>query len=84
IYHTPFYCYAYAFGNLMGLSLYGEYDKDRKGFPEKYMRLLASGGSLSPADILKKQMGIEINDRTFWQEGFDIIKLQVKELKDLM
>ena len=82
IHHTPFYCYAYAWGNLMVLSLFAMYREQGKKFIEKYVRLLEAGGSDKPERLLKNIMGITINEE-FWQKGFDIIKEEIKELKRL-
>ncbi|HYB45011.1 MAG TPA: M3 family oligoendopeptidase, partial [Nitrososphaerales archaeon] len=65
IYHTPFYCYAYAFGNLLTLALYQRYRKEGKDFVSSYMRLLSHGGSESPKDILA-EVGVDIESAAFW------------------
>ena len=83
IYHTPFYCYAYAFGNLLGLSLYKMYEREGGEFAEKYMKLLSYGGGNSPGKILKEIMNVDITSEKFWQGGFDIIKENLEELKKL-
>lgn len=83
IFHTPFYCYAYAFGNLLGLSLYKMHEEEGDTFSEKYMRLLSFGGSNSPGEILKDVMNVDITSEKFWQGGFDIIKEHLEELKKL-
>ncbi|HUI86400.1 MAG TPA: M3 family oligoendopeptidase, partial [Nitrososphaerales archaeon] len=69
IYHTPFYCYAYAFGNLLSLALYERYAKEGKRFIPTYLKLLSYGGSASPADVLE-EVGVEISSERFWQGGF--------------
>jgi len=81
-FHSPFYCYAYAFGNLLVLSLFKMYEKEGKDFIPKYMKILSYGGSESPAKILS-EAGIDINTEEFWQHGFDIIKEEIEELKKL-
>ena len=75
IFHTPFYCYAYAFGNLMTLALYHKYKQDA-GFLEKIENMLSLGGSKSPMEITR-EAGIDISKKEFWQEGFDMIKEMV-------
>lgn len=75
---TPFYCYAYSFGQLLTLSLYGEYKKD-KGFLKKIEEILEAGGSQNPEKLLKSK-GIDIKDEKFWQKGFDIIKIWIDNL----
>jgi oligoendopeptidase F len=83
IFDTPFYCYAYSFGNLLVLALYNMYKKEGKKFIPKYKKILSYGGSERPAKILK-EIGIDIEDEKFWQSGFDEIKEKIKELKKLM
>ncbi|MBI5355521.1 MAG: M3 family oligoendopeptidase [Candidatus Aenigmarchaeota archaeon] len=81
IYHTPFYCYAYSFGNLLALSLYDKCKKD-PGFKESYFKILEYGGSESPEKILS-EVGIDIKSKEFWQGGFDVIKSMVNELREM-
>ncbi len=69
-FHTPFYCYAYDFAQLMVLSLYQKYKKGMPHFKEKYISLLEAGGSDSPQNLLEP-FGINLSDPNFWQEGFD-------------
>ncbi len=83
IYHSPFYCYAYAFGNLLVLALYEMYKKEGKSFVPKYIKILSYGGSENPAKILK-EVGVDIEDKEFWQGGFDLIKEMLKELRELL
>ncbi|MFH1173841.1 MAG: M3 family oligoendopeptidase [archaeon] len=80
IYHTPFYCYAYAFGNLLVLSLYNMYEQEGKSFIPKYKKLLSYGGSASPQKMLG-ELGIDITQEAFWQRGFDLIKESVVSLE---
>lgn len=83
LYHTPFYCYAYSFGNLLVLSLYHQFRKEGKSsFIPKYYKLLSSGGSQKTEDILA-DIGINISKRDFWQQGFDLVEKNVQELEDL-
>lgn len=82
IYHTPFYCYAYAFGNLLVLALYKMYEEQGKDFVPKYMRILEYGGSASPQHILS-EVGIDITKEEFWQQGFDMIKEELEALRKL-
>ena len=79
-YHTPFYCYAYSFGNLLALSLFQRYKKEGKEFESDYIDILAAGGSKKPEDLLAEH-DLDIRSPKFWQEGFDYIKTQVKELE---
>jgi oligoendopeptidase F len=78
IFETPFYCYAYAFGLLLSMSLYQKYLEDNN-FKNNIIHILKSGSNDSPRNILKKA-GIEMNEE-FWQKGFDYLKSLIKELK---
>lgn len=81
-YHTPFYVYAYAFGQLLVLSLYKRYKQEGDSFKPGYIKILESGGSQAPADILSGA-GIDISSQAFWQGGFDVIDGMVGELEGL-
>ena len=78
-FHTPFYCYAYSFGNLLSLSLFQRYKKEGRDFEKTYVEILAAGGSKKPETLLS-EYGIDISSPRFWQDGFDYVKTQVKEL----
>ncbi|WP_457577431.1 M3 family oligoendopeptidase, partial [Desulfomarina sp.] len=69
---TPGYVYSYAFGELLVLALYGIYRKTGEPFVEKYLSLLAAGGSASPYDLLQP-FGIDLNDAEFWRTGLAVI-----------
>ena len=81
-YHTPFYCYAYSFGNLLALSLFQRYKKEGKDFVPAYIEILAAGGSKKPEKLLSEH-GFDIRSSKFWQEGFDYVNDQVKILSSL-
>ena len=81
-YHAPFYCYSYAFGNLLSLSLFQRYKKEGSGFASTYTKILSAGGSKKPENLLQ-QFGMDITKSRFWQDGFDYIKNQVDELSRL-
>ena len=81
-YHTPFYCYAYSFGNLLALSLFQRYKKEGKDFVPAYIDILAAGGSKKPEELLS-EYGFNIRSPKFWQEGFDYVNEQVKALSSL-
>ena len=81
-YHTPFYVYAYAFGQLLVLSLYERYQKEGDSFKPGYIKILEAGGSRAPVEILSES-GIDISSKKFWQGGFDVIERMVKELEEL-
>jgi oligoendopeptidase F len=78
IYHTPFYCYAYSFGQLLVLALYRRYQEQGAAFKPGYLRLLSYGGSARPEAILA-EMGIDMTDRSFWQGGFDLVSQRIDE-----
>ncbi len=80
IYHTPFYCYAYSFGQLLVLSLYRRYREQGDAFKPVYMKLLTYGGSARPQEILA-EAGIDVTDRAFWQGGFDLVRGMIEELE---
>jgi oligoendopeptidase F len=82
IYHTPFYCYAYSFGNLLSLALYDRYANEGKSFVPSYLRILSYGGSESPARILSS-VGLDIESAAFWKSGFDVIERMVADLRKL-
>lgn len=80
--HSPFYCYAYSFGELLVLSLYKKYLGQGSEFVPKYLELLASGGKDSPDNLLKK-LNIDISNPEFWQEGLDYLSDIVVEAETL-
>ncbi len=82
IYHTPFYVYAYAFGQLLVLSLYKQFKQEGESFKPKYLKILSAGGSEAPARILRGA-GIDIESAAFWQGGFDVVDGLVKQLEEL-
>lgn len=82
IYHTPFYVYAYSFGQLLVLALYNTYKEEGKSFIPRYKEMLHKGGSQRPADLLL-DAGFDFTKESFWQGGFDILKGKVERLKTL-
>lgn len=82
IINTPFYVYAYSFGELLVLCLYAQYKREGSSFVDKYFDLLAAGGSRAPADLVAS-MGFDITDRQFWQAGCDLIRDRVEQAKTL-
>lgn len=81
-FHTPFYCYAYAFGNLLALSLFQRYKKEGKDFVPVYTSILAAGGSKKSENLLA-EYGLDISSAKFWQEGFEYIENQVQSLTNM-
>jgi len=82
-YHTPFYCYAYSFGNLLVLSLFNLYKKEGRTFIPKYLKILSAGGSKKPEHLLN-EIGINISSRSFWQQGFDLVAEKITQLEKLL
>jgi oligoendopeptidase F len=82
IYHTPFYVYAYAFGQLLVLALYQQYKAEGEAFKPRYLKILSAGGSQAPAKICA-EAGIDIRSEKFWQGGFDVVTKMVEQLEKL-
>jgi oligoendopeptidase F len=82
IYGVPFYVYAYAFGQLLVLSLYKQYQEEGESFKPRYMKILAAGGSIAPMDLLRNA-GLDASEAAFWQGGFDVIDEMVTSLENL-
>jgi oligoendopeptidase F len=80
IFHTPFYVYAYAFGQLLVLSLYKRYKNEGKSFIPQYKKILAAGGAKAPETVLS-DAGINFRDAAFWQGGFDILNENLSEIE---
>ena len=74
--HTPGYVYAYAFGELLVLALFGEYQKQGKNFPDRYMDLLRAGGSDWP-HVLVGRLGVDLTDLGFWKQGLESIEAMI-------
>ncbi|MFT4309086.1 MAG: M3 family oligoendopeptidase [Candidatus Woesearchaeota archaeon] len=83
IHHSPFYCYAYSWGNLLVLALYEDYLENKDDFIEKYIKILSYGGSRPPLEILI-EAGYNPEEEEFWEKGFEVIRRQVDELKELI
>ncbi len=82
IYRTPFYCYAYSFGQLLVLALYRRYQQEGDTFKPGYLKMLAYGGSARPQAILE-EAAIDMTDPSFWQGGFDVIRDMIDELETM-
>jgi oligoendopeptidase F len=78
--HSPFYVYAYAFGDCLVNSLYGVYEKAHPGFVEHYFDLLKAGGA-KPYGELLKPFGLDAKDPAFWQIGLGMIEGLIAELE---
>jgi oligoendopeptidase F len=82
LFHTPFYCYAYAFGQLLVLALYRRYREQGQAFVPGYLRSLAWGGAARPLDILG-EAGIDPRTPDFWRGGFRLVEDLLAELEAL-
>jgi oligoendopeptidase F len=80
IYQTPFYCYAYSFGQLLVLALYRRYKEQGEAFIPGYLELLAAGGSQRPQEILAKA-GVDITDPDFWRGGFSVVEDLIDQME---
>jgi oligoendopeptidase F len=78
--HSPFYVYAYAFGDCLVNSLYAVYEKHPEGFQAKYMAMLEAGGTLHHSDLLKP-FGLNAADPSFWQGGLSVLEGMISELE---
>jgi len=81
-YNVPFYVYAYAFGQLLVLSLYKQYQEEGDAFKPRYKKILSSGGSIAPIELLHNA-GVDVTTAEFWQGGFDVIDSMVTKLENL-
>ncbi|NMC86157.1 MAG: M3 family oligoendopeptidase [Anaerolineaceae bacterium] len=82
IYHTPFYVYAYAFGQLLVFALYKQFKAEGDSFKPRYIKLLSAGGSEAPMQVLR-DAGIDVSQAAFWQGGFDVISGLVDQLEKI-
>jgi oligoendopeptidase F len=80
--HSPFYVYAYAFGDCLVNSLYAVYERAAEGFAERYLAMLAAGGTKHHAELLKP-FGLDARDPAFWQGGLGVIERMIGELEEL-
>lgn len=80
--HSPFYCYAYAFGELLVLALLRRYDEEGEAFVPRYLDLLRAGGSDTPPALLRK-VGLDIGDPAFWDGGLVLLEELVAEAEGL-
>ena len=77
--HSPFYVYAYAFGDCLVNSLYAQYEKASEGFAERYFELLKAGGSKHHSELIKP-FGLDARDPQFWSLGLGMIERLIGEL----
>jgi oligoendopeptidase F len=80
--HSPFYVYAYAFGDCLVNSLYAVYERASEGFAERYLAMLAAGGTKHHSELLAP-FGLDARDPKFWQGGLGVIERMIGELEGL-
>lgn len=80
--HVPFYCYAYAFGELLVLALVQKYKQEGPAFVPRYLELLSAGGSEAPHVLLGK-LGVDVNDPAFWELGLRLLDGMVSQAEEL-
>jgi oligoendopeptidase F len=80
--HVPFYCYAYAFGELLVLALVQKYKQEGPAFVPRYLDLLSAGGSEAP-HVLLARMGVDVTDPAFWELGLRLLDDMVGEAERL-
>ena len=80
--HSPFYVYAYAFGDCLVNSLYAVYEKSASGFAERYLEMLAAGGTKHHTELLAP-FGLNARDPKFWDGGLSVIAGLIDELEAL-
>jgi oligoendopeptidase F len=80
--HSPFYVYAYAFGDCLVNSLYAVYQGAADGFAEKYLDMLRAGGTLRHQELLAP-FGLDASDPAFWQQGLSVISGLLDELVEM-
>ncbi len=80
--HSPFYVYAYAFGDCLVNSLYAVYENASEGFAERYLDMLAAGGTKHYSELLKP-FGLDAKDPKFWDGGLSVIAGMIDELETM-
>ncbi|MEJ0078555.1 MAG: M3 family oligoendopeptidase [Alphaproteobacteria bacterium] len=80
--HSPFYVYAYAFGDCLVNSLYAVYEKSHEGFADRYLAMLSAGGTKHHSELLKP-FGLDAREPKFWQGGLSVIERMIGELEAL-
>ena len=78
--HSPFYVYAYAFGDCLVNSLYARYRESEQGFQDKYFEMLKAGGTKHHSDLLRP-FGLDAADPKFWDKGLSVISGMIDELE---
>ena len=80
--HSPFYVYAYAFGDCLVNSLYAVYENAQAGFAERYLAMLGAGGTKHYSELLRP-FGLDAKDPKFWDGGLSVISAMIDELEEI-
>ena len=80
--HSPFYVYAYAFGDCLVNSLYALYREGHPGFVDKYVTMLEAGGSKHNSELLAS-FGLDASGQEFWNRGLRVLETMIDELEGL-
>jgi oligoendopeptidase F len=83
IFRSPFYCYAYSFGNILTFALYNRYKEDGEKFVPHYKEFLKAGGSMEPAELIKKTIGMDISKPEYYQSGLKVIEGMLEDFEKL-
>jgi oligoendopeptidase F len=81
--HSPFYCYAYSYAQLLVLTLFKLYKEGFENFEEKYIKFLSQGGSIPPKKQLE-MFNLDIEDENFWKKGIEFVKEMLNEFKGIV
>ncbi|MCZ6721052.1 MAG: M3 family oligoendopeptidase [Proteobacteria bacterium] len=81
--HSPFYVYAYAFGDCLVNALYAVYQEAEAGFQQKYLEMLKAGGTLRHKELLAP-FGLDASEPAFWSKGLGVVKTFIDELEETM
>lgn len=86
--HSPFYCYAYSYGQLLVLALFGLYKSSKeqgkeKEFVKTYTEFLSSGGSASPRELISK-FGFDVESEEFWEIGMNQVRILLDEFLEIL
>jgi oligoendopeptidase F len=79
---TPFYVYAYSFGELLAWSLFSKYKQEGAAFVGNYLDVLRAGGSLNPHQLMAK-VGVDLDNPTFWQGGMNLLTDEISAFEEL-
>ena len=80
--HSPFYVYAYAFGDCLVNALYDLFEQGHPKFQEKYLEMLSAGGTLRHRELLAP-FGLDASDPAFWKRGLSVVERMIDQLEEL-